>query len=285
MIQTLKKTGVIGHPIAHSKSPLIHSYWFDSYNINGSYETIDIKAKNLKQDVLNLVNSGYLGFNVTVPHKIAIMDLCDTITPLARNIGAVNTVSIKDGKLHGTNTDAFGFIENIKQSITREHWNWNFTDGAAVILGAGGAANAVVYALIEAGVPNIIITNRTRAKAEALKALSPDKITVIDWDDRNAAFTDANLIVNTTALGMNGKPPLDVDLSAAPDHALVTDIVYAPLYTDILNQAKARDLKTVTGIGMLLHQARPGFELWNGVMPEVTNELEALCLATSSHKT
>lgn len=279
MTQTLKKTGVIGHPIAHSKSPLIHSYWFDSYNINGSYETIDIKEENLKQDVLNLVNSGYLGFNVTVPHKIAIMDLCDTITPLARSIGAVNTVSIKDGKLHGTNTDAFGFIENIKQSITRENWNWNFTDGKAVILGAGGAANAVVYALIEAGVPNIIITNRTRAKAENLKALSPDKITVIDWDDRNAAFADANLIVNTTALGMNGKPPLDVDLACAPTHTLVTDIVYAPLYTDILNQAKARDLKTVTGIGMLLHQARPGFELWNGVSPEVTDELERLVLA------
>ncbi len=145
-------------------------------------------------------------------------------------------------------------------------------------MGAGGAANAVVYALIGAGVPNIIITNRTRAKAENLKALSPDKITVIDWDDRNAAFTDANLIVNTTALGMNGKPPLDVDLSAAPTHTLVTDIVYAPLYTDILNQAKARDLKTVTGIGMLLHQARPGFELWNGVSPEVTDKLERLVL-------
>ncbi len=278
MSNSFIKTGVIGHPIAHSKSPLIHSYWLDLYGFNGSYETIDIKTENLKQDVLNLVNNGYSGFNVTVPHKIAMMDLCDEIDDLAKTIGAVNTVTIKDGKLYGTNTDAFGFIQNIKDTVQRENWDWSFEKGKALVLGSGGAANAIIYALIKEGVPAITITNRTREKAEELQKIAPDKISVVEWSERNNACKDVQLIVNTTALGMSGKPPLEIDISQAPNTALVNDIVYAPLYTDLLKQAKARNLKVVKGIGMLLHQARPGFEKWNGKMPEVTKELEEIVL-------
>ena len=278
MTKSFIKTGVIGHPISHSKSPLIHSYWLDSHELSGSYEAIDIKPENLKQDVLDLVNQGYKGFNVTVPHKVAIMELCDVIDPIAEQIEAVNTVTIKKGKLHGTNTDAFGFTENIKQAITRENWDWSFDGGKAVVIGAGGAANAVIHALLEEGVPEITITNRTREKAEILTSRDVRKITAHDWDKRNECFKNANLIINCSALGMTGNAALEVDLKDAPEHALVTDIVYAPLYTDLLNQAIDKGLRVVTGIGMLLHQARPGFELWNGVQPEVTSELEELTL-------
>ncbi len=278
MTKLFIKTGVIGHPISHSKSPLIHSYWLDSNELSGSYEAIDIKPENLKQDVLDLVNQGYKGFNVTVPHKVAIMELCDVIDPIAEQIEAVNTVTIKKGKLHGTNTDAFGFTENIKQAITRENWDWSFDGGKAVVIGAGGAANAVIHALLEEGVPEITITNRTREKAEILTSRDVRKITAHDWDKRNECFKNANLIINCSALGMAGNAALEVDLKDAPEHALVTDIVYAPLYTDLLNQAIDQGLRVVTGIGMLLHQARPGFELWNGVQPEVTSELEELTL-------
>ena len=274
MNQSSIKTAVIGHPIAHSKSPKIHNYWIEKYGLYGTYTAIDIPPKNLKQAIQSLIDQGYKGFNVTVPHKIEIMALCDEIDDLAQKIGAVNTVNIQDGKLHGSNTDAYGFIQNIKENTK----NWRFKDGGAVVLGAGGAANAVIYALLKEGVPSITITNRTREKAEALVKLSSDKINVIDWDDRNAAFSDANLIVNTTALGMVNKPPLDVDISDTPASALVTDIVYAPLMTDLLCQAKDNNLQIVTGIGMLLHQARPGFKLWNGVLPDVTDDLVKLIL-------
>ena len=215
------KTGVIGHPIAHSKSPLIHNHWINTHGLSGEYKTKDIAPENLHTGVQALVDDGYKGFNVTVPHKIAIMDLCDDLTPIAREIGAVNTVTVKNGKLFGTNTDAYGFTQNIKETAK----NWSFGTGTAVVLGAGGAANAIIYALLQEGVPKIILTNRSREKAENLRAMSPNKITVIDWDNRNASFENTNLIVNATALGMDGKPPLDIDLSLAPKNALVTDIV------------------------------------------------------------
>ena len=278
MTKPFIKTAVIGHPIKHSKSPLIHSYWLDLYDLSGSYEAIDIKPENLKQDVQDIVNQGYSGFNVTIPHKVSIMALCDKIDDLAKSIGAVNTVTIKNGKLYGTNTDAYGFAQNIKETVILNNWDWSFNQGKAVVLGAGGAAKAITYALIQEGVQEIIITNRTRKKAEDLTKLDENKISVIDWDKRNQILENANLIINTTSLGMNAKPPLDIDLSLTPPNALVTDIVYFPLYTDLLNQAKSKDLRIVTGIGMLLYQARAGFGLWNGVMPDVTPELEELVL-------
>lgn len=275
MSQSFIKTGVIGHPIAHSKSPLIHNYWIKEHSLSGEYKTVDIAPDRLNEGVAELMDQGYAGFNVTVPHKIAIMDLCDELSPIAQEIGAVNTVTIKDGKLYGTNTDAYGFAQNIKESAK----DWRFKDGKAVVLGAGGAANAIVYALLEENVPQIIITNRSRDKAEALRAMDPDKITIVDWEDRNSIFQDANMIVNTTALGMSGKPALEVDISTAPKSALVTDIVYAPLMTELLSSADTLGMQTITGIGMLLYQARPGFELWNGVLPDVTEDLERLVLA------
>ncbi len=265
------KMAVIGNPVAHSKSPLIHNEWLRKYELNGFYKAIDIKANALSDGVKALVERGYAGFNVTLPHKIAIMDLCDEIDEHARSIGAVNTVSIRDDKLYGTNTDSFGFAQNILSATNLG--NWSFKDGTAVVLGAGGAARAVLYALLEEGVPSIILLNRTREKAEKLARMNK-RIKVADWGERNVAIENASLIVNTTSLGMEGKPPLEIDLSFVPASALVTDIVYAPLMTDLLKQARARNLRYVTGIGMLLHQARRGFELWNGILPEVTPELE-----------
>ncbi len=267
-------TAVIGHPIKHSKSPLIHSYWLEKYGISGAYTAIDIAPDNLQKNVQRLVDDGYAGFNVTVPHKISIIDLCENITPLAQKIGAVNTITINDGKLYGDNTDAYGFAQNIKESFT----DWSFEGKKSLVIGAGGAANAIMYALLQEGVDQITITNRTREKAAALMQLSPDRISVVDWEKRSESCEKINLIINTSALGMVGKPPLDIDISKAAKDALVTDIVYAPLETDLLKQAKSLGLKTVTGIGMLLHQARPGFEKWNGILPEVTKELEKLSL-------
>lgn len=269
------KTAVIGHPIAHSKSPLIHNHWIAEHHLNGTYDAIDIAPHDLKTGIQNLIDQGYKGFNVTVPHKVAIMALCSDIDTLAQKIGAVNTVIIKDGKLYGSNSDAYGFIQNIKEKAQD---NWSFQDKNALVLGAGGAANAIIYALLMENVRTITITNRTREKAESLRHFAPDKITVIDWEKRNTACQDKDLIINTTALGMDGKAPLDIDISKAHQHALVTDIVYAPLYTDLLKQAQTKGLHTVTGIGMLLHQARPGFEKWHGVMPKVTGKLEGLVL-------
>lgn len=268
------KTAVIGHPISHSKSPLIHSYWLEKHGLNGSYEAIDVPVDNLKQGVADIIKNGISGFNVTIPHKISIMAICDEVDDLATAIGAVNTVTIKNGKLYGTNTDGFGFVENIKRSAA----DFDFKKGKAVVLGAGGAANAVIYALLQEGVPEIFITNRTKEKAQKLTAFNPEKIKAIDWELRHDVLENANLIINTTSLGMASNPPLEINLRAAPVHALVTDIVYAPLMTNLLTRAKACKLRTVTGIGMLLHQARPGFELWNGVLPEVTEELEQLVL-------
>lgn len=269
------KTAVIGHPIAHSKSPLIHEWWLREHGLSGSYDAIDIAPDALTEEVRSLVEQGYSGFNVTIPHKIAIMDLCNSIDKTARGIGAVNTVGIKDGKLYGTNTDGFGFAQNILSACKKEGWgDWHFSNGSAVVLGAGGAARAVIHALLERGVPEILLLNRTEEKAITLSKMAKKRITVVPWTQRNEACSGANLLVNTTALGMEGKPELDIDLCALPSHALVTDIVYAPLITGLLKQANALDLRIVTGIGMLLHQARPGFDLWNGIMPDVTLALE-----------
>lgn len=265
------RAGVIGYPVKHSKSPIIHSYWIAQHGLEGSYERIEIAPENLERDVRRLIDEGYAGFNVTIPHKEAIFKLCDGVDERAQAIGAVNTVKIRDGKLHGTNTDSFGFIANIKHHVPE----FPFHRGPAALLGAGGAARAIIYGLLEEGVPEIILTNRTRDKAELLKAMAPDKIRIVDWEKRNESFSGASLIVNSTALGMSGKDPLDVDLSSAPEDALVTDIVYVPLVTDLLKQAQLRGNPVVNGIGMLLHQARPAFHAWFGVMPVVTDALVA----------
>ncbi len=264
------RAGVIGYPIRHSKSPVIHAHWIEQNGLSGSYEAIEIAPEELKEKIAMLAADGYAGFNVTIPHKEIIFKLCDEVDEKSRLIGAVNTVKIEHGKLYGTNTDAFGFIENIKQEAP----GFDFTRGPAVVLGAGGAARAVIYGLLQEGVPRIILTNRTRDKAETLAAMAPEKITVVDWDARSEILKDAHLLVNTTALGMTGKDPLDISLENLPVSSVVNDIVYAPLMTDLLKNAQRNGNIIVTGIGMLLHQARPAFHLWFGVMPSVTDALQ-----------
>ena len=264
------KAGVIGHPINHSKSPLIHSYWIETYGPNGSYDAIDIEPEKLKDGVQKLIDTGYAGFNVTVPHKQEIFKLCESVEETARAIGAVNTVVIKEGRLFGSNTDAFGFIENIRRSIA----GIDFGSRPCVVLGAGGAARAVVYGLIGAGAKSIIIANRSRDKADDIVRMNTEIVRAVDWDARNAALDGAGFLVNTTSLGMTGKPELSMDLSNLPVDAVVSDIVYAPLKTSLLVQAESRGNHIVTGIGMLLHQARPAFEKWFGVLPDVTEELQ-----------
>ena len=267
------KTGVVGHPIAHSKSPLIHNYWIKKYGLSGHYEAIDIPCAALEAGLQGLRARGFAGFNLTLPHKELVLPLCDVLDDVARAVGAVNTVVIENGALKGRNTDVFGFIQNIRENAP----GFDFARGPAVVLGAGGAAKAVVYALLQEGAPEIILLNRTQDKAEKLSAAN-SKIKVQPWELRGDVLAGANMLVNTTSLGMQRSGALEIDLAALPVSALVHDIVYAPLETDLLKQAQARGNAIVTGIGMLLHQARPAFEAWYGVMPEVTPELRALVL-------
>lgn len=270
---------MIGHPIGHSKSPIIHNYWIAKYERAGLYEAIDIAPDDLHDGVQGLIKDGYAGFNATIPHKEALLTLCDTLDPIAKSCGAVNTVVIRDGYLHGYNTDAFGFLENIRAYKP----DFDFTAGPAVVLGAGGAARAIIAGLINENAP-IILTNRTREKAEILareitqNAGQGGAVTIVDWKDRHNALSGVNVLVNTTSLGMVGQAALEIALDQLPQTALVTDIVYSPLETDLLKRAKERGHPIVTGIGMLLHQARPGFEKWHGVMPDVSKFLEDLVL-------
>lgn len=277
--QTPRCAGVIGWPIAHSRSPRIHGYWLEQHNINGTYEAVAIEPNHLEAEVARLVASGWAGFNVTVPHKENIMKLLHTLSDDARMIGAVNTVVVQpDGTLYGHNTDAFGFTENLREAAPQH----DLSAGPALVLGAGGAARAVLTALIAAGVPDIYITNRTHARAQLLAADfvdGPARLHVVPWDVRTKALKGCHTLVNTTSLGMKGQDALDMPLDKAPSDMLVHDIVYAPLMTPLLEAATARGLPTVTGIGMLLHQARWGFSAWFGVMPEVDDALRVRVLA------
>ncbi len=263
------KAAVIGYPIHHSKSPLIHRHWLEQHNIKGSYEAIEIKPDGLTAGVHDLITQGYDGFNVTIPHKENIMQLCYDIDTHAQKIGAVNTVAIKDRKLFGKNTDAFGFIQNIKSKN-----EFNFKDSKALVLGAGGSSRAILYGLIGEGVDEIYLTNRTKSKAVELQKINAEKIKIIDWEEKENFLEGINLLVNTTSLGMIGCQNLEINLDGLNINATVTDIVYAPLMTPLLMQAQKRGNNIVTGIGMLLHQARPAFEAWTGVLPDVTTALE-----------
>ena len=263
--------GIIGHPVRHSKSPLIHNYWIEKYDLRGSYEAFDIAPENLVHEMKSLVRQGYYGFNVTLPHKEHVFELCDEADDLARAVGAVNTITIGQEQIKGTNTDVFGFVQNILQSDPA----FDFAAKKAVVLGAGGAAKAVVHGLLSEGTPEVCIVNRTRGRAEELAEASayPSKVTVHDWIDRDNVLKGAGLLVNTTSLGMEGHGVLDISLKHLPKGALVNDIVYAPLYTELLKAAESRGNRSVTGIGMLLHQARPAFKAWFGIMPDIDDTL------------
>lgn len=258
--------GVIGSPVAHSRSPVLHGYWLRRYGIKGHYIPMDVGHADLAEALRLLPRLGFVGLNVTIPHKEAILDLADTVTDRAALIGAANTLVFrKDGKVWADNTDGTGFIANLRQHAP----HWHPGSGPAAVLGAGGAARAVVAALIEAGVPEIRLANRTRARAEALRSDLGAKVVVHDWVKAANMLEGAATVVNTTALGMVGKPDFRVPLDGLDRSAIVTDLVYTPLRTQLLIEAEHMGCTVVDGLGMLLHQAAPGFERWFGQKPEV----------------
>lgn len=272
------KAFVIGHPIAHSRSPLIHGTWLAEHNIDGSYEAIDVAPAELPGFFERLRAGEFAGGNVTIPHKEAVFALCDSVDPLARTIGAVNTLVMRDGTVHGTNTDYLGFLGNLDAGAP----DWSADKKPAIVLGAGGAARAILVALKSRGIP-VILLNRTRSTADRLAAEIGGDIRAGELADFNAAAPSAGLVVNTTSIGMHGSRFDGFDLDLLPSDALVTDIVYAPLVTPLLADARARGLRIVDGLGMLLHQAVPGFEAWFGIRPLVTRDLRTRIEATLEH--
>ncbi|RUW77089.1 MULTISPECIES: shikimate dehydrogenase [unclassified Mesorhizobium] len=269
-----KKAFVTGHPIAHSRSPKIHGHWLTRYGIDGSYQAIDVAPDDFAAFLNALRDNGFQGGNVTIPHKEAAFALVERRDEAAEAIGAVNTLWFEDGKLWGGNTDAHGFAANLDDYAPG--WAAN---GPAVVLGAGGASRAVIHALKERGVGDIRIVNRTLARAEELSHRFGAGVSAHRADAVGDLLADAGLLVNTTALGMHGNEGLSADPAGLPDHAIVTDIVYVPLETPLLAAARGRGLWMVDGLGMLLHQAVPGFERWFGTRPEVTAELRRMIIA------
>jgi len=270
---------VCGHPIAHSRSPIIHGYWLAKHGIEGSYERIDVAPADFPAFLENLAARGFAGGNVTLPHKETAFRLVSRRDEAAQMIGAVNTLWFEDGRLCGGNTDAYGYAAH--HDALAPCWREGET---AVVLGAGGAARAIIHALQKAGYKNVRIVNRTVERAHELVDIFAGGASAHGWDELPYLLSDADFLVNTSALGMTGKPPLEISLDPLPDHAIVSDIVYAPLKTDLLASAEARGLIGVDGLGMLLHQAVPGFERWFGVRPEVTPDLRAAVLADLGHK-
>lgn len=261
----MAKAGVIGWPVGHSLSPKLHRYWLDTHRLQGEYVALAVEPERLAATVRSLPEQGFLGFNVTAPHKKAILPLLDGVDETARAVGAVNTVTIAGGKLKGSNTDVYG----VAASLEREKLP---ASNKAVVLGAGGAARAAVKALQGMGFAEIYLLNRTLAKAEALAKHLAGKITVRPWGDCLQALAGADLLINATSLGMEGKVPLVIDLALLPVSAAVMDMVYAPLETPLLAQAKARGNIAIDGLAMLMHQAVPAFEAWFGVRPEVNEK-------------
>lgn len=274
-----KLAGVMGWPVGHSLSPLLHGYWLTTHAIDGAYVPLAVKPDDFADAVRMLPKLGFAGANVTIPHKQAALAACDELDDVAVRIGAVNTIVVRrDGRLWGTNTDAYGFLENLKA----KHPAWDPAAAPAVVIGAGGAARAVVVSLLDAGVPTVRLTNRSRSRAEELALdLDAKRIEVTDWDLRAMSLVGAGLLVNTTSLGMTGQPPLELDLVHLPQEAAVYDIVYVPLETDLLKAAKAAGHPTIDGIGMLLHQARPGFAAWFGMEPVVDQALTTYVLTAA----
>ena len=262
---------VIGWPVEHSRSPLIHNYWLKRYGIEGEYRREAVRQEDFGAFVAGLAARGYVGANVTVPHKEAALALSQP-DERARAVGAVNTLWLEDAVLRSTNTDVEGFLDNLDACAPR----WDRDATKALILGAGGATRAVIYGLLSRGVERIVVANRTASRADALRASFGKRVQMADWARLEAELADSALLVNTTTLGMHGQPALTLDLDSLGRHATVADIVYVPVVTPLLAAAKARGLATADGLGMLLHQAVRGFSLWFGKTPEVTGELRAL---------
>jgi len=268
--------GVIGSPIAHSLSPRLHGHWLKTYGIAGYYIPMDVAGDDLETVLRALPKAGFVGCNVTIPHKEAVLALADVVTDRAALIGAANTLIFrKDGRIHADNTDGYGFIANLRQNAP----GWDPASGPAAVMGAGGAARAVIASLLEVGVPEIRLANRTRARAEALRQEFGARIVVHDWVQAGNMLEDAVTVVNSSSLGMTGKPEFRVPLDALSPKAVVTDLVYTPLRTRLLEEAAAIGCTTVDGLGMLLHQAAPAFERWFGIRPDVDQRARDVVLA------
>jgi shikimate dehydrogenase len=276
---TTRLAGIMGWPVAHSRSPLLHGFWLDETGTDGAYVPLPVRPEHIEQALRALPVLGFRGCNLTIPHKQAALHITDRVEPLARRIGAANTIIVApDGTLDARNTDVFGFRENLREAVP----DWRPAAGPAIILGAGGSARAVVAALTDVGATEIRIVNRTLSRAEIVArdlGTSGTQITVHPWSEAKTVQRNAGLLVNTTSLGMFGEPPLALDL-ALPPSAPVVDIVYVPLETDLLRDARRRGNPVVDGLGMLLHQGRPGFEAWFGAAVRVTPELRAAIIAT-----
>jgi shikimate dehydrogenase len=264
--------GVIGWPIEHSRSPMIHGHWLKRHGIDGAYTKQAVKPEDFSGFVRGFAARGFAGANITVPHKEAAFALADVVEPDAKAVGAANTLWLEGGKLHATNTDTYGFMTHLGKTVP----DWKARDRPVAILGAGGSARTIAYGFLQAGVSEVRLFNRTRDRADAVAAHFGTKVKVHDWFERDKLISDACVLVNTTTLGMAKSSPLDISLSTLRSDAVVADIVYVPLETQLLKQAAARGLRTVDGLGMLLHQAVPGFAKWFGVRPEVTAELRDL---------
>lgn len=269
--------GVMGWPVMHSRSPRIHNYWLAKHGLAGTYVPLAIKADGLRAALRALPALGFAGCNLTIPHKEAAFEIVDRVDPLARRIGAINCVVVApDGSLDGRNYDGFGYIQSIL-----EGWPaWRADAGPIAVIGAGGAARAVLVSLVDQGAQEIRLVNRTPARAQALAQEFGPPVKALPWDDRHAALEGAAMLVNTTSQGMAGQPALDLALDKLPASALVSDLIYVPQETALLTTARMRGNRTINGLGMLLHQARPAFHAWFGVMPEVTAELRAMIEAT-----
>jgi shikimate dehydrogenase len=275
MKQNVPIAGVIGNSISHSKSPKLHQHWLRRYGIRGEYVPLHVESENLESVIRSMPKMGFVGANVTIPHKVDVMQFADQISDRATLVGAANTLIFKDdGKIYADNTDGYGFMANLRQGAP----DWDPKSGPAMVLGAGGACRAIIVALADAGVTEIFLTNRTRAKADTLRAEFGARIQVVDWVQAGNVVEDAATLINTTSLGMTGQPELRVPLDGLRPDTLVTDIVYSPLQTPLLAQAQAAGCWTVDGLGMLLHQGVPGFERWFGKRPEVDDATRQVVL-------
>ncbi len=274
-LPSIPLAGVIGNPIAHSKSPVLHGHWLKTYDIAGHYVPLEVEADALGDVLKAMPKMGFVGCNVTIPHKERVMQFVDQITDRATLIGAVNTlIFLNDGSILGDNTDGYGFIENLRQGAPE----WDASAGPAVVLGAGGAARAVVASLLDAGAPEILLTNRTRVRADRLREDFGARVKVVEWVQAGNILEEGATLVNTTSLGMTGKSELRVPMDGLRKETVVTDLVYSPLTTNFLRTANEIGCVTVDGLGMLLHQAVPGFERWFGRRPVVDDETRRVVL-------
>jgi shikimate dehydrogenase len=269
--------GVMGWPVAQSRSPVIHNHWITQYGLRGAYGLFPVQPGQVEQAIRGMQALGIAGCNITIPHKVEAMAYMDMVDPVARRMGAINTIHVQpDGSLHGYNNDGFGYIQSIRDTQP----DWRADTGPIVVLGAGGASRAVVLSLLDEGAPQIRLLNRSRDKADQLAAEFGSRVLALDWAQREEALRGAAMLVNTTNQGMYNQAPLDLRLDALSSRALVSDLIYIPLETELMRQAKARGNPTVGGLGMLLNQARPAFQKWFGIMPEITPELTNKVLGT-----